>query len=125
MLIKPLILDTRHISSFLFQWKRIENVWVFYLGLMVKLIEQLATQIVFQMKDQEWQSFIHFMSGTDEREPAQRSFSNAFHSYKKKKKRTIPFQTKMLNDRLNPKAFTSVLQLPNITCCGAERGYAI
>lgn len=84
MLIKPLILDTRHISSFFFQWKRIENVWFFYLSLRVKLIEQLATQIVFQMKDQEWQSFIHFMSGTDEREPGQRSFSNAFHSYKKK-----------------------------------------
>lgn len=123
MLIKPLILDTRHISSFFFQWKRIENVWFFYLSLRVKLIEQLATQIVFQMKDQEWQSFIHFMSGTDEREPAQRSFSNAFHSYKKE--RTIPFQTKMSNDSLNPKAFTSVPQLPNITCCGAERGYAI
>lgn len=47
---------------------------------MVKLIEQLATQTLFQMKDQEWQSFFHFMSETDEREPAQTSFSNAFHS---------------------------------------------
>lgn len=69
---------------------------------MVKLIEQLATQIVFQMKDQEWQSIIHFMSGTDEREPAQRSFSNAFHSYKKKNN---SFSNKNVEWSIEPKSF--------------------
>ena len=59
---------------------------------MVKLTEQLATQILFQMKDQEWQSFIHFMPGTDEREPAQSSFPMLFTA--KKKKEQFHFEQK-------------------------------
>jgi len=50
MLINPLVLDRLHISSFFFQWKRTENVFL-CLSLMVKQREQLATQIPFQTKN--------------------------------------------------------------------------